>query len=62
MSETCKNITREAVDVDFSLYIKEGSLNNFIKNRNTVLCYSNDEINSERYNKIKNGEALRPSN
>ncbi len=62
LGETCKNITREAVDVDFSLYIKEGSFNNFIKTRNTVICYSNDEINSERYNKIKNGKALRPGN
>ncbi len=50
------------MDVDFSLYIKEGSFNNFIKTRNTVICYSNDEINSERYNKIKNGKALRPGN
>jgi len=57
LEDNCKNITREAVDIEFHLKFEKGSLQNFLDTRNQVLCYSND--NDERFNRIKNGQSLR---
>ncbi len=57
LDDECKNITREAVDIEFHLKFEKGSLKNFLDTRNLVLCYSND--NDERFNRIKNGQSLK---